>query len=525
MKLAIRTEPLGGSPLATEYLAGMLPPAWYAERPRSVDAWRDAVQRVRASGDLAATTSLLEPALMPTGRAKDRLARVAAEGGVVITTGQQPGLFGGPIYTWAKAFSALALADEVERVTGVAAAAVFWAATDDADFAEASRTTIAVPGGAEIIRLPDAPSPGTPMARAPLGDVRPLLDVLARGAGSASYGDALEMVRAAYVPTATVGGAYVALLRAVLEPFGVPVLDAAHPLVRRRASPILRRALSHSSDVASALEERALEIGRAGLEPQVPTVERLSLVFIERGGVRSRVPLAQATRVATAAPDEGLSPNVLLRPLIERAILPTVAYVGGPSEIAYFAQVSAVADALQLATPIIVPRWSGTILQPHVLRILRRYGLLPEDLRDPHAAESRLARLGLPDPIRVALETLRSSIDRGTAEIAAAEAATAEPVLSPRTLEGHRRGLQQRIERLERRYLASLKRRHEGVRTDIATARGALYPGGVRQERALNLMPLLARHGPTLLEGILEEARLHAQSLSGATAETTFTRA
>ena len=93
------------------------------------------------------------PAIMPAGAAAARLERVSRQGGVVVTTGQQPGLFGGPLYTWSKAMSALALADELEARTGIPTAAVFWAATDDADFAEAAATVVARSGGVDELSV------------------------------------------------------------------------------------------------------------------------------------------------------------------------------------------------------------------------------------------------------------------------------------------------------------------------------------------------------------------------------------
>ena len=521
----VHTEPLGGSPLAQHFLAANLPPGWYLDRPASADGWRAHAERVRSSIDSASSLQALWPAIAAKDVAGMRLERVAAERGLVVTTGQQPGLFGGPIYTWAKALSALALANELEETLGLPVAPVFWAATDDADFAEASATTIAVPGGAETIRLPNQPPPGTPMSHVPLGDISALFDVLAQGAGSASFGEALALARTAYLPGQTVGGAYVTLLRGILEPLGVSVLDASHHAVHEGAAPILRRALQGARPVAEALARRTDEIERAGYQPQVPFVGHLSLVFSLENRGKTRVPLDRANQVAAAASDEALSPNVLLRPIVERALLPSVTYVGGPAEIGYFAQVSAVAAALQLPIPMVVPRWSGMIVQPHIRRILDRYGLAADDLRDPHFAETALARARLPHSVRQALDSLRESIDRASAAMASAGAGDALPLLPSRVIEGHRRGLQQRVERLERRYLAAVKRSSEQTRLDLATARGALFPGGVRQERALNLLPILARHGPALLESMEAQARLHARTLSGAGSADTAIRA
>ena len=127
------TEPLGGGPLARAVQDGQVPAEWFGRRPGGAAAWKAHAEAVRAEFAGSRWLAGLRPAFDPSGPAKERLERVAAEHGVVVTTGQQPGLFGGPAYTILKAVSALALADRIERETGIPTAPVFWAATDDAD--------------------------------------------------------------------------------------------------------------------------------------------------------------------------------------------------------------------------------------------------------------------------------------------------------------------------------------------------------------------------------------------------------
>ena len=233
----IISEPLGGSPLSRLLQSGGAPPAWAAEAPASATAWRELVTRRAGERDWDEAWAALSPALSATGVAAERLDRVRRTGGVVVTTGQQPGLFGGPVYTWSKAVGALALADAIERATGVATAAIFWAATDDADFAEASYTVLAVPGGAEVLRSANAPVAGTPMTLARLGDLSNLVRRLRASAGSAADPRPLDVIEHAYSDReGTVGDAYVRLLRGLLAPLGVPVLDASHAAVRAARS-------------------------------------------------------------------------------------------------------------------------------------------------------------------------------------------------------------------------------------------------------------------------------------------------
>lgn len=506
----IVTEALGGSTLARRVIDGDAP-EWYVARPSSAAAWRERAEQVQGAFSPAWWRELA-PAFGATGAARERLERIATAGGVLVTTGQQPGLFGGPVYTWSKAIAALELADAIERATGIATAPVFWAATDDADFSEARDTWVSLTGGAERLSMHGPPLDGLPMHDHPLGDVTSELERLAAAAGSAVEPGVLDAVRRAYHPGATVGGAYLALLRALLQPMGIGVVDASHAALLEAERPWLARALHEGDAIAEALHTRAAEMRTAGFDPQVAEVEGLSLVFGREGGRKLRVPLRLAKEVAARSAMEHLSPNVLLRPVVEAAVLPTVAYVAGPGEIAYFAQVGAVASALGARLPLVVPRWSCTVVDPRVSELLEAHALTGRDLADPHQVESRLARRLAPAKAMDALRAMRTRIDE--AVIALGDSLSASSGILPASVvEGARRQMSWRADRLERRLLAGIKHREEGMRRDVGTLHGALYPGGVRQERALNLLPSLAKYGAGLLDTMRAAARGHAEAL------------
>jgi bacillithiol biosynthesis cysteine-adding enzyme BshC len=437
---------------------------------------------------------------------------VARDGGVVISTGQQAGLFGGPLYTLNKALSARALADCIEQQLGVPAAPVFWAATDDADFEEASSTHLAVTGGLRTLRLATRPPVGTPMSAAPLGDIGALRKELEEACGSLLDPSPLAAVTAAYTPHATIGGAYLHLLRVLFAPLGISVLDASHPAVRIAGRSVLHGALERATEIERSLESRSEALRAAGYEPQVEQVRGLSLVFSDVGGAKQRVAARAAAEARQQVPLEHLSANVLLRPLLERSIMPSAAYIAGPGEIAYFAQVSAVARELGVPVPLALPRWSATIVEPRIERSLARHGIDRTELARPDAVETRLARAAMPSDIADRLQTLRRDVE---ADVAALEVLDAEALVPPASLQGLRRALLHRVQRLERRYVAAIKRREDGMMRDLATLRAALYPNGVRQERILNFIPFLARYGPTLLGDMGTRASAYAAGLIG----------
>jgi uncharacterized protein YllA (UPF0747 family) len=504
--VVVRTEPLGGSALSRLIQDRGAPAHWAVAAPGSLDAWRARSDATRAAFHGNDWLAAIGDAVSAAGPGRERLERVARAGGVVVTTGQQPGLFGGPIYTWSKALSALALADAIERELGVPAAPLFWAATDDADLLEAQGVWVATASGAVALRGNATAPAGTPAARVPQGDLSAQLAVLRDAAGSAADAGILDTVHAAYGdPTRTIGDAYLRMLEATLGPLGIPVLDAAHPAVRRAGSSVTRSALRHSARVADALARRGDEIRALGLTP----------VFLyEATGTRRRLTSDEARSVADDAAAD-LGANVLLRPVMEAAIVPTVAYVAGPGELAYFAQVSALAEAVDARAPVAVPRWSGTLIEPRAQRIADRLGISRTELSDRHAVESRLARGAMPAPLRDAIGDLESTLGSAVARVAAADTSA----LLPRgVLDGLGRRIAHQLARFERRAQAAVKRREAALMREIAFVSGFFFPGGSRQERALSIVPTLARYGPGTLEAMRHEADRHAGGLLGAPA-------
>ena len=344
------------------------------------------------------------------------------------------------------------------------------------------------------------------MSAVPVGDASGEIAQLAAATGSVVFPEALMAVAEAYHAGETAGEAYVGLLRRLLEPFGIAVLDAAHEAVRTAARPVLSHALERATDIERALNERSQAIEAAGYEPQVADVPGLSLVFAYDGATKKRLRVGDTTRATS------LGPNVLLRPIVESAILPTVAYMAGPGELAYFAQATPVADALGMRPPVALPRWSCTIIEPHIARLLARRGLDVEDLRDPHSAETRLAREAVPPELGDAIAGLRRLLAHGISQV---EKSAALLEVSATTFQGALRSASYKIDRLERRLLARVKHVERDGMTELATLRGALFPNGQPQERALNMVPLLARHGPTLFDTMRQLARKHAETLVG----------
>ena len=271
---------------------------------------------------------------------------------------------------------------------------------------------------------------------------------------------------------------------------------------------MLAEALRSADKISRALSERSVALTKAGFEPQVEDDRGLSLVFALEQGIKRRLSVAESTKVPAAAV---LSPNVLLRPLVERELLPTVAYVGGPGEIAYFTQSDAVAIALGRERLAVVPRWSCTVVEPFVERALGRLGVQLADLEDFPALEKRLARSALPEGVASSWKRLNEQVKASVDELA--RAVQESKLMPPPVMEGLWRSLAHRLGRAERRLLAAAKRRDDAARRDLAAAAAAIWPKGKRQERTLNFIPMLARGGEAIVAEMRTGAAAHARGL------------
>lgn len=478
----------------------------------------------------------LADAIMASVTREAALARLAEPGAFVVTTGQQPGLFTGPLYTIYKALSIAALARVLERQWGRPVVPVFWVAGDDHDFAEASQASwISAEGGLVTAALPPRPldAPLTPMYRLPLGpEVEAILESLAAELGTAEFGGAtIDWLRRHYQPQATVAESFGGALAELLAPVGVAVLDSTHPSVKRAAARHLVRALGLARELDRDLGHRAEELRVGGVDSGVSVGDGATLVMLEgsqgrdrllidNGGFmtrrgRERFDLAALQNIAATEPQR-LSPNVLLRPVVESGLLPTVAYLAGPGELKYLALTLPVYERMRIPRQLALPRWSGILVEPKVERVLQKFGIELDDLVAPAGAlETKLVRSQLPEEAVRAIDQLRLALESGY-EALGRSATEIDPTLA-RPVQGARNQGLNGVNDMERKLLQHLKRRQETELGQIAKARVMVLPDNKPQERVLSVAPFLARHGPGLVLDLCEAIEgWYASALEGA---------
>ncbi|MBX3145742.1 MAG: bacillithiol biosynthesis cysteine-adding enzyme BshC [Gemmatimonadales bacterium] len=459
----------------------------------------------------------LEGALLP-GAAAAR-AKLAA-GALVVTTGQQPGLFTGPLYTVYKALSARSLAAALERRWGRPVVPVFWVAGDDHDYAEGSTAAwFGQDGGLVRATLdprdPDAPL--RPLAREPVpASTAGWLDDLERSLpASPSRDEVVAWLRRHYRTDQTLGRAFGMALAELLDPFGIVCLDASAPEVKLAATPLLLEAVRRAADLDALLTARAAELAAAGQPVSVKVGDGATLVFVEGAGGRDRLRRDGDALVArrsgerytepalaalARAQPERFSPNVLLRPVMESVLLPTVAYVGGPGELRYLRLAEVLYPALDAHRQIPVPRWSGVLVEPRVNRTADKFGLtVTELIAGDGALEQRVLKSLSPEDFDPAFAAARQAIAAGFERIAAV-ARQIDVTLEKPVISGQNSAIGQ-LGDLEKRLLQAQKRRQGELVSQLDRARTAVRPDGEPQERVLGFPAFAGRYGgPALLE-------------------------
>ncbi len=327
------------------------------------------------------------------------LDRLAA-GARAVVTGQQVGLFGGPLLTLMKAATAIRKA-EVASEAGVPHVPVFWMATEDHDLHEVNQAAFLGKNGVEVLRS-EFPQHGTrEVGSLPLGEA--IMPVVERAEELLGFGPVADLVRECYRPGETLASSFAKLITALFREFGLIVIDASRREFHAMGAPVLRYAIEHAEELHGALLTNSEALQAAGFHAQVLVAENSSLVFVvdEQG---NRLPLRRVPRAGASGREwkagarvwrddellallegepERLSPNALLRPVFQDALLPTSAYVGGPAEIAYFAQCRVLYERiLGVVTPVL-PRLSATLVDAPVRAVMQQHEISLRDALQP----------------------------------------------------------------------------------------------------------------------------------------------
>jgi bacillithiol biosynthesis cysteine-adding enzyme BshC len=496
---------------------------YYAGNPADPEAWRDAIARAQAHPrERERMVALLQTQLTARDapeQARAAAAKLADPRTVAIVTGQQAGLFGGPLYTLMKGLTAAKLAADIEAQFGVPCVTVFWNHAEDHDWEEvASAWVLDGDDQARRVTIDGVEGDGhLPVGQVRLTDdiVRVVDEVAALLPRTEFTDDVVAELRRCYEPGAGMADAFGRLLDRLLGPLGVVVFDGSDPAAKPLAAPLFQRVLAdpaRTSQLAAATGEALVA---DGYHAQVVPQRDATALFCLNGG---RVPIkirdgrfvvgdeiVEADTLLAAAIDRParFSPNVLLRAVVQDTLFPTIAYVAGPSELAYLGQLKDVYAFHETPMPLIVPRATGTILDSTSIRFLARTSL---ELRSLQAQDelvlNQFLEAQLPPSIEQALADIERTLDERMATLLAAV-----PAVDP-TLDGAVKSTQGRLSHelkgLHGKIIQAAKRRHETLRRQFVHAQHLAFPAGQPQERVICLAWYMNRFGPGLVPRLYE---------------------
>ncbi len=440
-------------------------------------------------------------------------------GASAVLTGQQVGLFGGPMFALYKALTAVKLAEQA-KAEGVEAIPIFWLATNDHDLAEVNHVALAGLDGQR--RTFSTASHG--VSAAPVGTVvlgGEIEAVVQEAAELLGESEVSAFLREAYRPGETLGSAFARLYAKLFAQWGVVLLDPCQPDIQSIARPIYAAAIERAEELDAALLERGKALEAAGYHQQAKVTASSTLLFTMKEGARiaihrrtngngaggfvigeEKIGREELLGRIERAPQD-FSPNVLLRPIVQDYLLPTLAYTGGSAEVAYFAQVGVVYEMLLGHVTPVVPRFSATLVEPKEERLLEKYKIgFPDVLRGPEELQQSLARRTLPEDLDSAFARANGALEESVATLRKALSAL-DPTLVE-ALAGAESKMNYQLSRLQGQAARAQLQKSEVLIRHANQLSSSLFPDKILQERQIGGLSFLARHGLNLLDELYE---------------------
>jgi bacillithiol synthase len=501
---------------------------FYSRSPIFSEWVKDESQRVvYAAARRGKVSEILERQNRAWGASAKTLANIERlrRGALTAVTGQQVGLFGGPLFSICKALTAVKLAEQA-TVAGVDCVPVFWLATEDHDLAEVNHVSLLSEHGLpERFAVESHAFESNAVADAPVGTVKfgPEIEpVIEHAAGLLGDSEVTTWLREAYRPGETLGSAFALLFARLFADWGVILLDPADKDFHDLAKPLFRAAIERASELDEALLARGKALEAAGYHQQVKVTPATTLLFEVKNGARTvvrrrnnganggeftvgeeRISHKELVDRIEVAPEK-FNPNVLFRPVVQDYLLPTLVYTGGAAEVAYFAQSVVVYEKLLGRVTPILPRFSATLLETKPERILTRYQLgLPDLFHGPEKVREAIAACSLPSDLQARFSEAYASVEQSMAAVRESIGKLDSTLIE--AADRARTRMWYQVNRLHRRASRAELLRNEVITRHADALSHALFPHKALQEREVAGVSFVARYGRELLANLYQK--------------------
>ncbi|MEX1054661.1 MAG: bacillithiol biosynthesis cysteine-adding enzyme BshC [Rhodothermales bacterium] len=450
-------------------------------------------------------------------RTRENIETLRRPDSSVVITGQQVGIFLGPIYTVLKTITTLQLAEQLSREVSKPVVPVFWLGAEDHDFDEMAGVMLLRENQPIDVRY-GREAGGVGENAGPVGRIR-MNEEVARLVAEVDgilppsdfKAELMSAVGEAYRPGRTFADAFALLMRRLFSGTGLVLISSDDERLKRLAAPLFRKEVEEDEGVTAGVRDVSSRLAKTYHE-QVQA-RPANLFLMEEGerlpidasdgqfSVRDRNRLLSREELLKLIDDspEKFSPNVVLRPLMQDLLLPTAIYVGGPAEISYFAQYRRAYEWAEIPMPLIYPRASMTILESKIARVLEKYGL---DVGDFGEDLEKLFHRVVISQMEVDAAKIFQAAGRHLHEAVNLLKPDLEKI--DRTLvksaESTRAALLAEFEKLKAKVVRAEKHSHDEVRDQLQKAQANLFPAGVFQERALSILYFLNKYGIEFLD-------------------------
>lgn len=439
----------------------------------------------------------------------------------VIVTGQQTGLFGGPLYVLYKALTAIKLADKLGRTCNNGFIPVFWLAADDSDFAEVNHThVIDRHNKLQRITYDLAHDQKQPMATTKIsGDIENLFDSVRNFFHDTEFKDPLfHYLQQAYTPGTSFSDAFGHWLMHCLQDFGIVLIDPSDPEIKKMLTAVYQQEIEQNSPSTQAVIEASNALQKLEYHNQIQIRQgRFNIFYNAEGrlGLEQREGdiIAGDAQISFGQDEllqelqnhpEKFSPNVALRAITQDTLFPTVAYIAGPAEAAYFAQLKGVYERFDIPMPIIYPRKSVTIIEPAIDRLLDKHQLSILDLWQPiDKLIGQVVRGNVSDTFFHQIHTLQEEIP-GKLSALSEELNKIDPTLEKMLLNTSGK-INAAFGNLEKKAVQAARRKETQLQNQITRLGEAIYPNNTLQERVFNFVPYMLKYGPHFIEKLYED--------------------
>ncbi len=500
--------------------------SFYPRSPIFSEWVKDESERVvYDDGRRVKVSEILERQNRAWGASAKTLANIERlkRGALAAVTGQQVGLFGGPLFSIFKALTAVKLAEQA-TAAGVDCVPIFWLATEDHDLAEVNQVGLASEHGIpEAFTVEGLGLATAAVADAPVGTVKfgPEIEaVVERAASLLGDSEVSAWLREAYCPGETLGSAFALLFARLFAEWGVILLDPADKDFHELAKPLFRAAIERAPELDEALLARGKELEAAGYHQQVKVTSATTLLFEVKNGARTvirrksngggdgfavgeeRVSSEELLGRIDATP-EHFNGNALFRPVVQDYLLPTLAYTGGAAEVAYFAQAAVVYEKLLGRVTPILPRFSATLVEAKAERLLTRYGLsLTDVLQGPDKLQAAIAARSLPSDLQTRFSEAHASVEKSMAALRESIGRLDSTLIDAAESAGS--SMSHQIDRLQARVARAEQQRNEVVTRHADSLSYTLFPNKALQEREIAGISFVARYGTELLANLYQ---------------------